>query len=691
LALAAPAFGSKARADDTVLDIPPLSGVVVDGQAADWGDAGFRVDAWHYRGDPGSVSNFLPTARLAWDEAGLLVRVDVADDTPVEAAADRLWEGDSVELFVADAGCSNRYQVVVAPGTNRAVQAALRHSLFDRRTAALRTRSINPDLAAALHPTGYVWEGRLPWTALGIEPRLGVEFNLQIVVNDSDGNERVRASFHPGDAAADVRSVCRLRFAPTASSAATTALRASYDRELGVRVDVSSSGRVPGLVTVAENDRVLGQALLAGVPARATAIVSLPLPGSAWTYCALTVSIDGTAVGTAVLPDVEPLRRAELERVELRYTPVFSGERLPTFVLEEALWIQGLVGPCRIAARYLDAEYRDVARAEHPGRYGAVVTVTPTLGEPVTRRLTLYRQPTEMQWRPWEWTTLRAELPAELGVSASVVETQRAALAEFLKWQFVDALGKDGNAAVLLAGLAETPTDAPPATRRDSAWERDRRWWYELDRREGRSGYPHRVFLPKDYDQDPAKRWPLLLFLHGAGERGSDLTKLEKHGPPKLALAGTNFPFIVVAPQCPVDAWWFSGALADLLDATQAKYRVDEDRVYCTGLSMGGFGTWSLAAAYPDRLAALAPICGGGDPAEADLIHHIPTWVFHGGKDTVVAVSESERMVAALRATGATPHFTVYPEAGHDSWTEAYNSAALYEWLLAQRRGQGAR
>ena len=100
--------------------------------------------------------------------------------------------------------------------------------------------------------------------------------------------------------------------------------------------------------------------------------------------------------------------------------------------------------------------------------------------------------------------------------------------------------------------------------------------------------------------------------------------------------------------------------------------------------------SWSLAAAFPERLAAIAPVCGGGDPDEAARFRQVPAWVFHGGKDPVVAPAESERLVAALRAAGATPRFTVYPEAGHDSWTAAYDTPELYAWLLAQRRGAAA-
>jgi predicted peptidase len=192
------------------------------------------------------------------------------------------------------------------------------------------------------------------------------------------------------------------------------------------------------------------------------------------------------------------------------------------------------------------------------------------------------------------------------------------------------------------------------------------------------------LYLPKDYEQKPS--WPLMLFLHGSGEKGDDLNLVKKHGPPKLVEAGQQFPFIVVSPQCANGRSWEPYELTALLDEMVEKYKVDQDRIYVTGLSMGGFGTWALAAHTPDRFAALVPICGGGDPMRTKRIAHTPTWVFHGAKDPTVPLEMSQKMVDALKKRGGDPKFTVYPEAQHDSWTQAYNTPELYEWLLQQKR-----
>ncbi|MGE5608986.1 MAG: prolyl oligopeptidase family serine peptidase [Bacillota bacterium] len=198
------------------------------------------------------------------------------------------------------------------------------------------------------------------------------------------------------------------------------------------------------------------------------------------------------------------------------------------------------------------------------------------------------------------------------------------------------------------------------------------------------------LYLPEAYDKDSAKKWPLILFLHGAGERGSDVNKVKVHGVPKIVEGKKDFPFIVVSPQCPEDRWWEPFELNALLDEIMASYRVDADRVYLTGLSMGGFGTWDLAMRSPGRFAAIAPICGGGNPVMAFRIKDIPAWVFHGEADPVVPLQRSVEMVEALKKVKADVKFTTYPGVGHDSWTQTYENPELYTWFLSHRRGEKA-
>ena len=203
------------------------------------------------------------------------------------------------------------------------------------------------------------------------------------------------------------------------------------------------------------------------------------------------------------------------------------------------------------------------------------------------------------------------------------------------------------------------------------------------------------LFLPQDYDAKSKKRWPLILFLHGAGERGTNIWKVATHGPPKNVQEHPDFPFIVVSPQCPDGEHWSNEILLALLEQTVRDYAVDTNRIYLTGLSMGGFGTWDLGLTYPEKFAAIVPICGGGQMITVVLssrektqaLKTLGVWAFHGAKDPVVPLEESQRMVDGLKKVGVKDvKFTIYPDAGHNSWTEAYNDPQLYEWLLKHER-----
>jgi predicted peptidase len=193
--------------------------------------------------------------------------------------------------------------------------------------------------------------------------------------------------------------------------------------------------------------------------------------------------------------------------------------------------------------------------------------------------------------------------------------------------------------------------------------------------------------LPKGY-RASKEQFPLMLFLHGSGERGSDLEKIKLHGLPKMLEAGLELPCIVVSPQCPSDTWWDTEALSALLDHLEKTLRVDPDRIYVTGLSMGGFGTWELAIRNPNRFAAIVPICGGGEPIFTREITHLPVWVFHGAKDEVVPLEYSQRMVKALKKYGSKRvKFKIYKHAKHDSWTKTYANPKVFAWMLEQKRG----
>jgi len=218
--------------------------------------------------------------------------------------------------------------------------------------------------------------------------------------------------------------------------------------------------------------------------------------------------------------------------------------------------------------------------------------------------------------------------------------------------------------------------------------------------------FRYRLLRPASDGRD-GHRYPLVLFLHGAGERGDDNVKQLKFLPTWLAEPAVRqrHPCFVLVPQCRMDERWVDVSWADVkstpqpaaptvdltaatkaLDETLLREAVDPARVYLTGLSMGGYGTWDLAARQPDRFAAILPICGGGDDDVAPRLAHLPIWCFHGDADTAVAVERSRSMIAAVKAAGGRPIYSELPGVGHDSWTPAYRDGFVLDWLFSQRR-----
>jgi len=196
------------------------------------------------------------------------------------------------------------------------------------------------------------------------------------------------------------------------------------------------------------------------------------------------------------------------------------------------------------------------------------------------------------------------------------------------------------------------------------------------------------LYFPQDYEINPQKEFPILLFLHGGGESGDTLGALKKNGPPKLIVQGKQFPFLILAPQNPHQKkWWNTRAVNQLLDSIIENNRVDKKRIYVTGLSRGGGAAWEMAVQYPEKFAALAVVCGMAPlPYAAWIDKNMPIWVFHGEKDKSIPISESENMVDKLKQMGYDVQFTRYPNVGHDSWVQAYATEELYEWFANQRR-----
>ncbi len=201
---------------------------------------------------------------------------------------------------------------------------------------------------------------------------------------------------------------------------------------------------------------------------------------------------------------------------------------------------------------------------------------------------------------------------------------------------------------------------------------------------EGRLGYQYICFLPSGFDEN--KKWPLILYLHGAGLKGNNLKPLYGQGPfPYLQFRNDPF-FIAVAPLCPANAGWNSVELNGFLKQFMKKKPVDRNRIYLTGISMGGHGAWSLASDFPRNFAAIAPLCGAGNPSKAKRrLKHTPVWIFHGAKDDIVPVRYGIEMERALQSVGGNVRLTIFPDIGHGGIAGIYNNPKLYDWFLSHK------
>ena len=217
---------------------------------------------------------------------------------------------------------------------------------------------------------------------------------------------------------------------------------------------------------------------------------------------------------------------------------------------------------------------------------------------------------------------------------------------------------------------------------------------------------PYLLLRPAGYDAQSGKKYPLLVFLHGAGERGVDNRAQITHGKKVFLAVAKEHGSFVIAPQCPPNARWVEvdwsakshlipaepsvpmGLLLELLPALEKEFAIDADRRYVMGLSMGGYGTWDLIQRWPAMFAAAVPVCGGGDVTKADRIARVPVWAFHGDKDGAVPVSRSRDMIAAIKKAGGAPRYTESPNIGHNVWNVAFREPELLPWLFAQKRGK---
>ncbi|MDB5320713.1 MAG: phospholipase/carboxylesterase [Phycisphaerales bacterium] len=704
-------------ADDwpPVYNIPELKDITIDGDGGDWKDQGFRIEVLAPAdGKIVHSTEFDALVRLGWNKEGLLVLISVVDRTPVEKEQrDQLEQGDSVELFVEpDNGGPKLIDYVIASGSER-LNPERRYRIDDPRNSDPAVKVAGRKTAA-----GYVIEALILNMHQGKRlPRRA----FQIVINDAaPGRAPRRYTWYPADDTfTHPEHSHHLHLATGPSPPVTTAVAGVYENLrhsritllthsglLGQRIEVSPGPSLREVAVTNSTQFPLAVEKIGSIADRTAVSIVVPLPPLGKPYEPLNVYVDSNIVGRLTPVDIDAKRRHALSNIDLKFNPaVFAGDAFPQCDFADPIHAHDLIGGgYTFKTTFYNAEHEPVEKPDKPGRYGAVVDITTDAGVSLPARLVTLFKLKERGAREQD-LDLHTNLPPQLGIDPQVVKEQQPALAEHLTERFIDGFGAEPDAALLLAALAESKPGEGRLAGMNSIWARDQRWWLPIKRKLGRYKYKCLIDVPDHYDRVTTK-FPVILFLHGSGERGDDVDELRASGLPSLAKAPDNafihilrgdlkpnwpFPgFILVSPQCPAGEWWSAQQLAVLLDDLERTYRVDPDRVYVTGLSMGGYGAWELAAEFAERFAAIAPVCGAGSPDDAPRLKNLPTWVFHGERDTVVPFQRSAEMVEALKKAGGRVRFTAYPEKGHDAWTATYSNPELYGWLFDQKRGAPA-
>ena len=676
VALVAPRF--LMGAEESAIDIPKVSEAALSDLA--WLDKAFHAEALTPAKNETGVHAALS---LAWNEKGLLVHIASDDNTPIESPDDpSLWRGDSFEVYACPAAdIADRFQFAFSPG--RDGKGDPRFFLYDKR--AQKPAQANPEMhVEAKSAKGYAMTALIPWGNFLTRPAAGGVIRLQVYSNDTIApGKATRRMWYPVEGAEfDMTRTYEVRLATAASPPQKAVASISVNHAWKAEVRVEGAPDVAGKAVQVDLDGQKWDAglLAAGGPDGSELLFDLPADIAGKTGGKLRITVAGVELtGLLVIPDAAEAREDILSRNEVRAAAtVFDGNTFPAIRFTNSEMVDIVFGPTKLDVRYFDAGWNEVKTPDKPGRYGALVAIHAG-GLEETRRITLYKTPKPYNPRIDSYG-LHVDFPDSFGLPPDIAKREAGSVEDFAGRELVAP--RSANPAVLIAGLHDIATD-PAQNHGFSPDVLDDEWWTTLDRKLGRHViYQTKVYLPEGYEKDPKKSWPLIICLHGSGGGKRDMTSATSGGLPKKMEDGAKLPFIIVAPLCPGNEWWCASSVVEVLDDVSAKYHVDAKRVYLTGLSMGGYGTWDTAARYPGRFAAVAPICGGANPELAPRLAKLPIWAFHGDADPNVPVAKDRRMIEALEKLHAPVKFTVYPGVKHDSWTQTYDNPALYEWFL---------
>jgi len=609
-------------------DIPHIENFTVDNDFNSWGDSGLKINQLAtISGTVQDPSVFGSQVRLAWNSEGLLIAVNVVDsDTTESDDTSSLYAQNSVELFMSPFPKSwDIAQVSISPGMDPN-HPTLRYHWNDRRTTpALAKVPLLCEIKATKTSTGYVLTALWPWTNLGINPQVGSEFSFQVHVNDNHQGQYTSLGWFPtGGTYQDSSLMNVVRLADSPSHPIDAAATGSYVDPKHAQVSVVA---VPSLVnhvvTVVGCGQELAKAPLVASGGNATANLTFTPPGIDKKYGPFTVLVDNQPFTRLDFGDYRNLRFQLLKQQPITLTsPDFTGTTLPALDFVNPSAVQQIFGPYSLKATYYDSNYNVVTEANQPGRYGVVFTVKTAWGDELTRDYTLIRD-------------------ADANNPPVVIDRSQ----DDDWW----------------AGLKSLLPDDPI--------------------------YPYYTHLPEGYKSNSGPSWPLLVFLHGSGDGNADPSFFDVHGPNMVYANGGKLPFVVICPQLSAGQhYWSTTMVAAFLRKIESKYRIDRDRVYLTGLSLGGIGTWSFAEAHPEMVAAVAPVSGFGDPSQVAKIGKLPVWAFHGSADGNVPLQRDMDTITALELAGGDAKITVFPGLSHfETWPPAFSDMQLYSWMLTHR------
>lgn len=591
--------------------------------------------------------DFSAVVRAGWTPTALRVRVEVNDSTRGHEAGAGPLKQDGVELHAGAPG-AGRLQMVATRADSPVVY-------FDYRNARLRAErpaQAEAKRAETSEGNGYAVEFSMPWEMLGLEAKDGAELELRVVVNNAGPGGARMLRWVPEGRAYRWDEMVRARLGETASGEAEAAAWGGW-RELA-RPVVQVVARADWAGREIEWTRANGASVRA-VLAREGGVATATLTGEAGEddEAEARLWLDGrewrrVALGDAARERERALRAALAGRggptwLRPEWAEVFVGETLPAPRWRESEELRAAFGELAVRAEFFNGRVERVERAERPGRYAIIATVSASrLARPVEVMRTLFRVD--------DADKEQAEGP---------------------------------GAAVRLAAWAEGEVDEREAARVDRAW------WHALDEKRGAEIRYGRAVLSAGEEAEAGENgWPLIVFLHGSGGGRAPWRPQDEPVWRHAERAGARRLFVLLSLRS--DGGWSPPAVAAAVRAVMAEERIDADRVYLTGFSMGGVGTWATALDYPELFAAIAPVGGAeGEPERAARLRGVPAFVFNGGLDYATTSAEALQMVEALRAAGGEVKWREYPQADHgESLNLAYGSDELYAWLLAQRRAR---